>query len=89
LSIRRARVGPSWSEVQFITATSPAECSPGAEERLVGLGLDRTLRLPYRDLGRLPDAPARAALVGPAATLGVEFQEKAARQVVRESVGYP
>jgi hypothetical protein len=37
----------------------------------------------------LPDAAARAALVGPSATLGVECQEKAARQVVRESAGYP
>ena len=26
---------------------------------------------------------------GPAATLGVEYDEKAARQVVRESAGYP
>jgi hypothetical protein len=32
---------------------------------------------------------ARAALVGPAATLGVEYEEKAARRVVRESAGYP
>jgi hypothetical protein len=43
----------------------------------------------YRELGRLPDAADRAALVGPAATLGVEYEEKAARQVVRESAGYP
>jgi hypothetical protein len=43
----------------------------------------------YHELGRLADAAARAALVGPAAMLGVEFQEKAARQVVRESAGYP
>jgi hypothetical protein len=68
---------------------------------LVGAGLpDLQVRLisakPYADrlfqyheLGRLSDASARAALIGPAATLGVEFQEKAARQVVRESAGYP
>jgi hypothetical protein len=68
---------------------------------LVGAGLpDLQVRLisakPYADrlfqyheLGRLSEASARAALVGPAATLGVEFQEKAARQVVRESAGYP
>ena len=43
----------------------------------------------YRELGRLGDPAARAALVGPAATLGVEYEEKAARQVVRESAGYP
>jgi hypothetical protein len=73
----------------------------GLPVALVGAGLpDLQVRLisakPYADrlfqyheLGRLPDAAARAALVGPAATLGVEFQEKAARQVVRESAGYP
>ena len=43
----------------------------------------------YRELGRLSDPAARAALVGPATTLGVEYEEKAARQVVRESAGYP
>jgi hypothetical protein len=43
----------------------------------------------YRELGRLSDAAARAALVVPAAALGVEFEEEAARRVVRESAGYP
>ncbi len=43
----------------------------------------------YHDLGRLPDPPARAALVGPAGTLGVEYDEDAARKVVAESAGYP
>lgn len=43
----------------------------------------------YRVLGGLSDAAARTALVSPAATRGVEFQERAARQVVRESAGYP
>jgi hypothetical protein len=43
----------------------------------------------YHELGRLTDAAARAALVQPAATRGVAFQEQAARQVVRESAGYP
>jgi AAA ATPase domain len=43
----------------------------------------------YRELGRLSDAAARAALVGPAAALGVAFEEEAARRVVRESAGYP
>ena len=73
----------------------------GLPVALVGAGLpDLQVRLisakPYADrlfqyheLGRLPDGAARAALVGPAATLGIEFQEKAARQVVRESAGYP
>jgi AAA ATPase domain len=73
----------------------------GLPVALVGAGLpDLQLRLisakPYADrlfqyheLGRLSEASARAALVGPAAARGVEFQEKAARQVVRESAGYP
>lgn len=73
----------------------------GLPVALVGAGLpDLQVRLiaakpyadrlfQYRELGRLPDAAARAALVGPAATLGVECEEKAARRVVRESAGYP
>jgi hypothetical protein len=43
----------------------------------------------YHELGRLAAAAARTALVAPAATRGVEFEERAARQVVRESAGYP
>ena len=43
----------------------------------------------YHELGRLTAAAARTALVAPAATRGVEFEEQAARQVVRESAGYP
>jgi len=43
----------------------------------------------YRDLDRLDAAAARSALVTPAARQGVEFQEEAARTVVRESGGYP
>ena len=43
----------------------------------------------YRELGRLGDAAARAALIGPAATLGVDFEERAVRQVVSEAAGYP
>lgn len=73
----------------------------GLPVALVGAGLpDLQVRLisakPYADrlfqyheLGRLTDASARAALVGPAATLGVEFEEQAAREVVRESAGFP
>jgi hypothetical protein len=68
---------------------------------LVGAGLpDLQVRLmsakPYADrlfrygeLGRLPDAAAQAALVGPAGTLGVAFEESAARAVVEEAAGYP
>jgi hypothetical protein len=73
----------------------------GLPVALVGAGLpDLQVRLiaakpyadrlfQYRELGRLSDPAARAALVGPAATLGVEYEEKAARQVVRETAGYP
>lgn len=43
----------------------------------------------YHELGRLPQSAARTALVSPAATRGVDYQEDAARQVVRESAGYP
>jgi hypothetical protein len=43
----------------------------------------------YHELGRLPPAAARAALIAPAATHGVDYDEDAARRVVRESAGYP
>jgi AAA ATPase domain len=43
----------------------------------------------YRDLDRLAEAAARSALVTPAARNGVEFEEKAARMIVKESGGYP
>jgi AAA ATPase domain len=43
----------------------------------------------YRELGRLPDAAARAALVGPATTRGVAFDEDATRAVVAHAAGYP
>lgn len=41
------------------------------------------------ELGSLPAAAARTALIAPAATRGVEYEEEAARKVVRESAGYP
>lgn len=43
----------------------------------------------YHELGRLSDAAARSALIAPAGTRGVKFEESAALQVVRESAGYP
>jgi len=43
----------------------------------------------YRELGRLPDTAARTALVAPAAKRDLDYQERAAREVVRESAGYP
>jgi len=43
----------------------------------------------YFELGRLSNPAARTALIAPAATRGVDYQEDAARWVVRESAGYP
>ena len=43
----------------------------------------------YRELGRLPEAAAWTALVAPSGTLGVEYDEQAARAVLLESAGYP
>jgi len=38
---------------------------------------------------RLTEPAARAALIAPAVTLGVAYEEKAARQIVVEAAGYP
>jgi hypothetical protein len=43
----------------------------------------------YRELGRLADPEARVALIQPAATHGVAFDENAALEVVRLAAGYP
>jgi len=43
----------------------------------------------YHELGRMSPAAARAALIAPAATRGVSYEEPAARRVVEESAGYP
>ena len=43
----------------------------------------------YHELGRLSAAAARAALIAPAATQGVSYDEPAARRVVEASAGYP
>lgn len=43
----------------------------------------------YHELGRLSPAAARAALISPAATRGVSYEEPAALRVVKESAGYP
>jgi len=68
---------------------------------LVGAGLpDLQMRLlqakpyadrlfEYRELGRLTAPAARVALLQPAATLGVAFDEDAARAVVEMAAGYP
>ncbi len=73
----------------------------GLPVALVGAGLpDLQVRLmaakpyadrlfAYRELGRLNDASARAALVGPAAALDVHYEEDAVRAVVALAAGYP
>ncbi len=43
----------------------------------------------YYELGRLSAAAARSALIAPAATRDVVYDESAARSVVAESAGYP
>ncbi len=43
----------------------------------------------YQELSQLSDAAARTALIAPAAKRGLHYNEDAARQVVRESAGYP
>ncbi len=43
----------------------------------------------YHELGRLSAAAARSALIAPAATRGVSYEEPAALRVVHESAGYP
>jgi hypothetical protein len=48
---------------------------------------DRLFR--YHELGSLTPAAARAALITPASTQGVGYEESAALLVVKESAGYP
>ncbi len=43
----------------------------------------------YRELGRLSDADARSALVGPAVAHDVEFEPEVVKQVITEAAGYP
>lgn len=43
----------------------------------------------YRELGSLGKPAARNALVAPAATRGVDYEERAVRMVVEECAGYP
>jgi hypothetical protein len=43
----------------------------------------------YHELGRLADAAARSALIAPAGTRGIDYDEPAALSVVHESAGYP
>jgi hypothetical protein len=73
----------------------------GAPVAMVGAGLpDLQVRLlrakpyadrlfEYRELGRLSRPAARVALMKPASTLGVDFDEDAALEVVELSAGYP
>jgi hypothetical protein len=43
----------------------------------------------YAELGRLSEAAARSALIGPAAAAGNDYDESTARQIVTESAGFP
>jgi hypothetical protein len=43
----------------------------------------------YRELDRLSEAEARAALIGPAALRGVEYQASAVQMILQSSQGYP
>ena len=73
----------------------------GLPVTMVGAGLpDLRVRLlaakPYADrlfsyaeLGRLSESAAWSALVGPASTAGVAYDEKTARQIVNEAAGFP
>jgi hypothetical protein len=73
----------------------------GLPVAMVGAGLpDLRVRLlsakPYADrlfsyeqLGRLPEPAARSALIGPAASAGVAYDEEAALQIVQEAAGFP
>jgi hypothetical protein len=84
-----------------ICMATQANSRAGLPVALVGAGLpELKVRLlaakPYADrlfsyaeLGRLSDAAARSALVGPAAAAGVDIEEAAARQIVDEAAGFP
>jgi hypothetical protein len=73
----------------------------GLPVTMVGAGLpDLRVRLlaakPYADrlfsyaeLGRLSESAAWSALVGPASTAGVAYDEKTARLIVNEAAGFP
>ena len=89
------------SSLAAICIAFQAVSRDGLPVAMVGAGLpDLQVRLmtakPYADrlfqyheLGRLGDAAARLALIAPASTRGVEFDEPAALAVVHESAGYP
>jgi hypothetical protein len=62
---------------------------PDLQVRLMSAKPNADRLFQYHELGRLSDAAARSALITPAATRGVEFEENAALQVVREAAGYP
>ncbi len=43
----------------------------------------------YAEIGRLSESAAWQALVGPASTAGVDYDEKTARQIANEAAGFP
>lgn len=89
------------SSLAAICIAFQAVSRSAAPVALVGAGLpDLQVRLmsakpyadrlfQYRELGRLSAAAARSALIAPAATRGVSYEEPAALHVVHESAGYP
>jgi hypothetical protein len=62
---------------------------PDLRVRLLGAKPYADRLFSYRELGRLSPVDARSALVGPAASLGVEFTASVVEQVVAEAAGYP
>lgn len=62
---------------------------PDLRVRLLGAKPYADRLFSYRELGRLSPADARAALVGPANSLGVDFTANVVEQVVAEAAGYP
>jgi hypothetical protein len=62
---------------------------PDLQERLLRAKPYADRLFEYRELGRLTEPAARVALIKPAATLGVDFDEDAAHAVVQMAAGYP
>jgi hypothetical protein len=62
---------------------------PDLQVRLVGAKPYADRLFEYHELGRLSDPAARTALIAPAATRDVDYDEQAARRVVADAAGYP
>jgi hypothetical protein len=62
---------------------------PNLQVRLVAAKPYAEQLFQHHELGRLSKAAARTALIAPAATRGVDYDEQAARAVMHECAGYP